>query len=287
VTHIAEAYFYLKPFEVSDEFLQSLGHDVSAIAANAAWGLFEPASEIEVHLERGSLKGTASVIGAALAITLGSYHAVAEYRDFKEGVREMVADARTYGGRVIEGVLQEKQVPARSVRRTERRTKTPGRLLRLLNRREWLAAHKTLLSPADIRRESAVIEAHTTQVLEDLPPDQQKFLRDLLGGLDAATDDVAEGLEPSQHSSRVGPPGVGNFQPDLLDPIGHPVAYFYKSFPSTNVRAADGEDREGDFYARFKLDEWHAQRPDHLPPPPHDRPSSSPTALSPPKRDDG
>jgi hypothetical protein len=226
VTRIAEAYFHLKPFEVSDELLQSLGHDVSAIAANAAWGLFDPASEIEIRLESGSLRGWAMVIGAFL---FGTYRAVAEYEDFKHGAQEMVTDAaamvahaKTYGDRVIESFLKEKEVPPRSVYRTERRTKTPGKLLRVVERREWLANHKALLSPADIARESAAIEALTSQVLADLPPDQQSFVRDLLNASDASSaDDAARlsqqtpprlGLEhPAFGLSRSGIPESGRF----------------------------------------------------------------------------
>jgi hypothetical protein len=272
MTRIAEAYFHLKPLRVSDELLQSLGQDVSAIAANAALALFDPASEIEILLESGSLKGRATVIGFfALGLyhaALGTYDAVAKYKDFKEGARQMVADARTYGDRVIEDVLKEKEVPAKSVYRTERRTMTPGKLLRVLKRREWLAVHMGLLSPADIERESAAIEALTSQVLADLPADQQSFVSDLLKALDASSNDDAQRRDSSQQAApRPGrPQDPGNFQPELFTPGPH-------SLPP-----------EGEFYARFKLSEWQSQE-SHLPQPSRDRPSPNPSAISSPQRD--
>jgi hypothetical protein len=263
VTRIAEAYFHLKPFEVSDELLQSLGGDLSAIAANAALGLFDATSEIEIRLERGSLKGWASVIGN-LAIAAGlAYHGVAEYRDFKEGAREIVADAQRYGGRVIEGMLGEKKVPPKSVYRTERRTKTPGKLLRLL----WLDSHRALLSHADIERESRAIEALTARVLEDLPADQQTLVRDLLRSLDAATDDAARGLEPPlSEVPSLRPPDVGSFQPKLFDPTPH-TGTSLSTITSLVPFGIAYIVEEHNLYARFKLSEWRAMHPYHLPRP--------------------
>jgi hypothetical protein len=62
VAQLAEAYFHLRPFAVSDEDLERLGRELTTIAVQAASRLFRPDSEIEVRLERGSLKGWAKVV---------------------------------------------------------------------------------------------------------------------------------------------------------------------------------------------------------------------------------
>jgi hypothetical protein len=141
VAQLAEAYFHLKPFTVSDEDLQRLGRELTAIAAEKASGLFRPDSEIEVRLESGSLKSWTKVIGPLLVI----YGVIANYKGFKESTIEIVHYAQSFGGSVIEKFVQENHVAPPQVFRTERRTKTPGKLLRALKAREWLESHRAQL----------------------------------------------------------------------------------------------------------------------------------------------
>jgi hypothetical protein len=271
VTRIAEAYLHLKPFEVSHELLPSLGEEVSGIAAGAAWELFDPNSEIEIRLEIGSLKIWATVFD----MLFGSYHAVAEYPDFKHGAHEIAADAaemivhaKTYGDRVIQGFLKEKSVPPRNVYWTERRTMTPGKLYRLVKREERLAINGRHLSRADVEREKEAIEGLAFQVLDDLPPDQQTIVLDLLVRLNAPGEDHARRTEAAEKiSPRLGQsPNHGTLQPELFNPG---VIYHVPA--------------ENEFYNRFKLGEWHS-KVGHLPHPSHDQPSSRPGILSPPRR---
>lgn len=240
MAQLAEAYFHLKSFPASDDDLQRLGREVTSIAAEAASNLFRPDSEIEVRLESGSLKGWAKVLNRALVI----YGIVAGYKGLKESTTELVQDARTFGGFVIETVLQENNVPPRDVISTERRTKTPGKLLRVLKAREWLESHRTQLDPAAIHRETARIEGLTEKVLEDLEPEEQRALRDLLEG------DVTKVSEPKpeRHPSEPEPTAIDEKARQAELSLG----------PESPAPEHDENTRE--FYTRFRLSDWTADK---------------------------
>ena len=159
MTRLAEAYFHFKRFEVSDERLEQLGREASATAAFAATGLFSPDSEIEVVLEEGSLRGWCKVIGIGLLV--GTYHVAVDYKSLKENLPLIVHDARAYGETFFETFLPAIHIPSQQVYRTERRTKTPGKLLRVLERHEWLIAHRSQLSAEVFKRETEAIEVQT------------------------------------------------------------------------------------------------------------------------------
>lgn len=241
MAQLAEAYFHLKSFPVSEEDLQRLGREVTAIAAEAASGLFRSDFEIEVRLESGSLKGWAKVLNGLLVV----YGVAAGYKGLKESAVEMVHDAQTFGGVVIEKVLQQNDVPPRNVLRTERRTKTPGKLLRALKAREWLESHRTQLDPAAIRRETARIEALTERVLQDLKPEERRVVRELL------EDDAASAYDrkPERHPSPE-PPRIA------IDETTRQSELFFDD--ELHWHGHDENKRE--FYTRFRLSDWTAGR---------------------------
>jgi hypothetical protein len=127
---------------------------------------------------------------------------------------------------------------------------------------------------ADIERESRAAEALTSEVLADLPPDQQSLVRDLLKALDAASADDAARLEASERT----PPRLGGRDDDEI--------FQSELFAEAPLMSAKGVVQPRDFYTRFKLSEWHAHK-DHRPQPTPNLPSSSPSVLPPPRRDEG
>jgi hypothetical protein len=238
VAHIAEAYFHLKPFEASGEDLQRLGRQVSAIAAQAASGLFKPDCEIEVRLEHGSLKGWAAV-WAVLSTVYGS---IAVYKELREATPLIVHDAQLYGDRVIERFLRDNRIAPRQVFRTERRTKTPGRLLKLLERREWLESHRSQLGAEAIKRESDAIEAQTKNVLEDLDPEEQRVVRKLLQGETMNLSDQKRGPLRAQEEEPVA----------IVE--DHSVSQLFED------KIAGLGETKSEFNARFKLSEWSTRK---------------------------
>jgi hypothetical protein len=227
--------------------MQRLGREVSGIAAAAALHLFNPESEIEVQLESGSLKAHAQVIGS---IALLAYGAIAQYKDFRESLGLLVQDAQTFGSAVIEESLEVANAASRQVFRVERRTKTPGKILRLLRRREWLHAHRSQLAPDAIAYELKAIAAFESQVLADLQPEERRVFEKIIRE-DETPDVPAKRPEPEREAVEERHNQTGRFlvqdlftdQPPQVHPL-EPV----------------------DFYARFRLGDWTKQLPPSSPP---------------------
>lgn len=177
LTQVAEAYFHLKRVKLSLNKLEELGDLTATLAAEAANSLYPPDSIIEVRLAEGSLKGWASVTIAGM---LSVYGFVANYKGFKEGVFEMTADAKRFGDAVIERFADRSNLPGAYVYRKERRTKTPGRIKRLIDKREWLEAHKAQLPRAVVEEQSIEIERLLQLILADLEPSERAALRSAL-----------------------------------------------------------------------------------------------------------
>lgn len=177
MSQIAEAYFHLKRIRATDVRLQSIGDFASRIAAEAALGHFSDDSVIEVRISEGSLKGWILVIGI---LSLEIYGKIADYKGFKDSIAEINSDARSFSDTVLRKVLSSDEVRGATIYRTERRTKTPGRIKRLIERREWLEAHRRQLPPNVVEQEEMDIEKLLQKILIDLEPSQQQILREIL-----------------------------------------------------------------------------------------------------------
>jgi hypothetical protein len=234
VAHLAEAYIHLSPFDTSEGAVQRLGRQIADLAANAASIFGRPDCIIEVDLESGSLKARARVIGTSLLLVYG---AIANYKGFKEGVVEITHDAQTCGGLIIQSFLGANHVPPKSVYRAERRTKTPGRLLRIMNRREWLNTHRAQLSAEAVKKETAAIETLSERALEDLAPEERPVVRKFLNGSAPNLSDQEPEQPVPEKQERVALEEKSR-QPELFDfdPIPH------------------GDKNE--FHIRFRLVDW-------------------------------
>lgn len=119
---------------------------------------------------------------------------MSDYKGFKESVQEIVADGRRFTTAVNERFLQKAHVPETKVLRTERRTKTPGRILRAYRRAEWLEQHKADLSKEDYAREATLIAEQLRLAMEDLTPTEGRSVFDETArkhGLPLAPPDVS------------------------------------------------------------------------------------------------
>lgn len=179
MTQVAEAYFHLKRVELTPLKLQELGDLTAVLAAEAARSLFPPESVIDIRLSEGSLKGWATVTAASM---LGVYGFVADYKGFKEGIGEITSDAKRFGEAVIEGFTSKSDLKGAYVYRKERRTKTPGRIKRLIEKQEWLEEHKSQLPKHVVEDERLEIERLLQVILSDLEPAEQITLRGILQG---------------------------------------------------------------------------------------------------------
>lgn len=197
MTEVAEAYFHLRRLDLTNEQVRQVGDLASILAAQTAATIFPPDTIIDVSLEEGSLKGWIKVIGV-LGITYG---VLADYKGFKESIREIIDDGRTFSEAVTEKLLSSAQeLKGAYVYRRERRTKTPGKIKRVIQKREWLEEHRRQLSVTDIQRESYEIERLLQQILADIEPEHRTTVRNLLG-------EDKPSPAPSAHARALPPPG--------------------------------------------------------------------------------
>lgn len=214
MTQVAEAYFHLKRVSLTPAKLEELGDLTATLAAEAANALYPPDSIIEVRLAEGSLKGWASVTIAGM---LSVYSFVANYKGFKEGIGEMNADAKRFGDAVIEKFADKSDLPGAYVYRKERRTKTPGRIKRLIEKQEWLEEHKAQLPKHVVEDERLEIERLLQIILSDLEPAEQITLRGILQGSGKPP--------PAAGKARVGPSPISDMHQLMMlkaDPGGDP-----------------------------------------------------------------
>jgi hypothetical protein len=180
VTKIAEAYFHIKQVKLTSARLEELGYLTSEIAFNTAKYIFSPETIIEVRLSDGSLKGWVGLT-SSLTIALGMYGAIANYKGFKESISEIKSDAIWFGNIVSEKFVSESNLNGGYLYRKENRTKTPGKIKRLIDRRERLEKNRQSFSDSIIKSENIEIERMLQKILEDVDPSERASVRKLLG----------------------------------------------------------------------------------------------------------
>lgn len=121
----------------TDAELAELGRRAEALAYEIASSVFPMEVELEIVFQVGSLISRALVkkIGAGL---LAAYGGIAIYPDFKDGLLEAIADARTFAGAFNERFMSEAAIRPEDIVARQRRIETPGRINRALDRLENL-----------------------------------------------------------------------------------------------------------------------------------------------------
>jgi len=175
MAQVAEAYVRTDHYPIDEESLQRVGRLVERLSYDSARLIYPRTVKIEIYVEPGSLKAWAKVSATAIGLLYG---AVATYPDFKNGLREAVGDARAFSTYVIEHFRQEVDSGAYG----ERRTKTPGRLLRNLDRLEKLEHDLPQLTQREISQEIARIRWGLQSAFADLPFEEARPIEDLIKG---------------------------------------------------------------------------------------------------------
>lgn len=168
MTDIAEVYLRIDIFEATEANVSRYGKRIEQFAYAAARETYRFDVAIEIYLEPGSLRGWATIVLAGLGAVYVAYGAIATYPDFKQGLAELFDDAKEYGRFVVERVETEAE-PLSPVY-SQKRTKTPGRILRSLDRLERLEHNLKRLSPEEINQELNIVRRGLKLGLEDLPP---------------------------------------------------------------------------------------------------------------------
>lgn len=172
MTTIAEAYVHLRPYDLEGGKLDELGARAVLRAIEAFREAYKFDATLQVRLERGSAKVWVAVLTVSMP-TL--YNGIASWPDFKSGLHEAVQDARAFGDLFNPAFVEEANAEPQEVYHTERRTKTPGKLLRgaigLENAKSDRARTEALNEIKDALRDVGANDAHQLRMLiEDVFP---------------------------------------------------------------------------------------------------------------------
>src|SRR5690606_31463946 len=131
---IGEAYVHLRPYDIDAIGIDDLGERAVQLAVSAFKETYDFEGVIEAYIERGSAKVWITLLST---ISISSiYDNIAKYPDFKAGINEMVEDARNFGSLFNHAFVEVAGAKPQQVYRAERRTKTPGKLKRGLDKLE-------------------------------------------------------------------------------------------------------------------------------------------------------
>jgi hypothetical protein len=217
MTLLGEAYVHLRPFYANDRRVEAIAVGIEQQCPIAADVIYGSSVEIGIRLEEGSLKTWVVVAGSLCA-------AIATYPEFKLGIKELYDDAKAFGNAILEIVEAETAVPKNRIYRVERRTKTVGRVHRLirsidkLKREAWKldAAERegrvleiryrlhSLLSEVDDERDKELLRAAMLSTgFTPLPEPSDRLTRELTV---LKEDDVDWSAVPRLPAAVVGPP---------------------------------------------------------------------------------
>lgn len=133
MAQLAQAYVHLRRYETSAARLQELGESTKAAAIAAAREIYHGNVWVDIRIDEGSVFMRASVLG-----TLAWLSFIGGYKGFKDSAVEAVHDARVAAEWISESFIQEAKPKDSQIYRIERRSKTPGKILRLSRRLEEL-----------------------------------------------------------------------------------------------------------------------------------------------------
>ncbi|MCK9916270.1 hypothetical protein MXD81_44675 [Microbacteriaceae bacterium K1510] len=177
MAQVAQAYFHFHTVLPSRE-LRRFGRQIDKASRRAALRNFETTVLINVEIVEGSLIGRITAYAGIIGLVTTP---IANYKGVKDSIKEMYSDARSFGSEVVDRAVDLAGVSEKQVYRVERRTKTVGRLARLLNDIERLESSVDNLTPKQMKQELGRINNELEAVAADLDPQEQK---NLIGALE-------------------------------------------------------------------------------------------------------
>jgi len=166
VARLAQVSIRFKRFDIDEQRFQELGTQIDAVAARIAREVYGRGVEVDVVLEAGSLLVRITVIGSLL---LGGYHAISEYKDFKEGITLLVKDANEWSSGIYKEVL--KLTGEQKADTFVRRDMTPGRIARVIRQLE-----KVQVPNLVVQEEFQQIARDVQAIERDLEPEERRLI---------------------------------------------------------------------------------------------------------------
>jgi hypothetical protein len=182
MTVIAQAYFHFSPFDNGID-IDSLGEAAARLAREDASEVFRFPVEVTVELEEGSLKGwitAGSLIASIFNLSAATLTTINNYPAFKSHLSMMMGDARRFSSSFNDRFIAKNAVPKMDIVRTERRTKTIGKIWRAIGELEFIAENSGKLSNRELQERDAHIRSLLSDAISDLSAEDSQILSDVL-----------------------------------------------------------------------------------------------------------
>lgn len=190
--------------KLTDERIATLGRIADKVAYQAALDIYGGGVEVDVVLQDGSLFAKITVIGALL---LGTYHGVASYPDFKDGIAELCEDANKYSTEFVHSFLSASATPHKQVVNIRTNTKTPGKVIRLLKKLEKLDRGVKQIPKTDLNDGLATAKQTLQSITRDISDAEVENLRTQLefNNLPPVEDWPSHSRKMPKHSKALSP----------------------------------------------------------------------------------
>jgi hypothetical protein len=170
---LAQIYIHLRPFDPGQR-LRALADIFEEAGLKHARELYGPEAALDIIVDAGSLRGWLGVIGAI-------YVGIANYPNFRMGVKQLAHDASTFSSDVASEFVKDAHIPDASIYRIERRRAVPGKLDRLLERADDLERRMPPLIQAERSAEIQKIRSQADRLLKGMDTEEERaFVRDHL-----------------------------------------------------------------------------------------------------------
>lgn len=160
---LAEGYIHLKPYMASRGRLIDIGELSQAAAVEIAQRVYGGDVWLHTRIEEGSAKAWYTVVASLAA-------AIIAYPNLRTGTIALVNDAREFGSYVNTTFLEESKAKPEQTFRVERRTKTPGKIARVIKHLDEL--NETPAKPEKRRLELAMVRLELEAIERDLQQDE-------------------------------------------------------------------------------------------------------------------
>ena len=171
MAQLAQAYVHLRRYDADPQRLWRLGESTKAAAIEAVREIYHGNVWVDIRIDEGSVFMRASVLGVIAWLGL-----FGNYKGFKDSAVEAVRDAKMVSEWIANKFISDAKPKDSQIFRVERRTKTPGKILRLSRRLEELNELLPHLSKRVRGQQLEAIQRQFDQIKKDLSEEEAKRL---------------------------------------------------------------------------------------------------------------
>jgi len=167
MAQLAQAYVHLRRYEADPQTLWRFGEGTKAAAIEAVREIYRGNVCVDIRIDEGSVFLRAGVLG-----TIAWLSFIGGYKGFKDTAIEAVHDAKVFSEWISKTFIEEAKPRESQIFRVERRTKTPGKILRLSKRLEELNEVLPRLSKSVREQQLEVVQRQFDEIKKDLTEDE-------------------------------------------------------------------------------------------------------------------